>query len=74
MLTIRDITEQICELQGYIKVQRWANDEPEILFEGYDLWNLKDEYKDMEITFIYSYDTGKNPAICIELYKRMDSE
>ena len=72
-LTIRDIVDQITELQGLIKVQRWDGDEPTILYEGEDLERMTDDYMDQEICYIFPYDAGNNwPAICIELHPEED--
>lgn len=66
-LTIRDITEQITELQGYIKIQSIQNDNTIVHYVGEGLYNLKDEILDSEITYIYPYHTGMEPALCIEI-------
>lgn len=37
------------------------------MYEGDDVIELMDKISDMEITYIYPYDTGRRPAICIEV-------
>ena len=66
-LTIRDIVEQTNGLEGCVKIQYWEDDEPVVLYEGDDFVELMDEIGDMEITYIYPYDAGRRPAICIEV-------
>lgn len=67
MITVRNILEQIEELEGYIKVQYWKEDEPIIVYEGKEVCKIKEEYKDRQISRMFLYDMGKGPALCIEL-------
>ena len=68
MLTIREITEQIIEFQGYVKVQGITDyDEVIIYYEGEGTYGIPEEHLDREITYIYPYDNGEQAAICIEL-------
>lgn len=73
-LTIRDIEDSITAMEGHIKVQCWNGDDADVLYEGEGLFDIKDEIKDREICYIFPYDTGERPAICIELSCENESE
>ena len=68
-MTLRDLFEQCVEVEGWVKVQCWENeDSPNIYYEGYNLRSIPEEYLDMEIRYIFPFmATDIEAAICIEL-------
>lgn len=66
-MTLRAFLESGIVFEGYRKIQCWENeDNPTLYHEGTDL-DIPEEYMDREIAYIFPYDTGSSPAICIEL-------
>lgn len=65
MLTIRDLTEQF-EMQGEYQVAMYDDetDERTVLAEGYNFLNIKDNYLDAEILYMYADDN----KLVVEIY------
>ena len=66
-MTLRKLWESGIVIEGYRKIQCWEDeDNPNIYYEGTNA-DVPEEYMDREIAYIFPYDTGSSPAICIEL-------
>lgn len=67
-MIVRDFLKGETIVEGYIKIQTWRDDGMPIVYtEGYnvDLRGIIDN----EIAYIFPYDNGKEPCICIEIYE-----
>lgn len=67
-MTVRRFLKDETIVEGYIKIQSWRDDDkPTIYTEGYnvDLSGIMDR----EIAYIFPYDNGTEPCICIEIYE-----
>ena len=65
-MKVRDFLKCDTIVEGYIKIQTWRDDgSPIIHTEGYnvDLRGLMDK----DIAYIFPYDNGIEPCICIEI-------
>lgn len=66
-MTLREILESGIVIEGHRKIQCWEDeDNPTIYYEGTDA-NIREEYLDRDVAYIFPYNAGSNPAICIEL-------
>ena len=68
-MTLRDLFEQCVEIEGWVKVQCWENENyPEIYYEGYRVRSIDQKYLDRYIKYIFPWKvTDNEAAICIEL-------
>ena len=67
-MTIRQFLKDETIVEGYIKIQGWRDDDNPIIYtEGYNI-NLNG-IMDREISYIFPYDNGNEPCICIEIYE-----
>ena len=68
-MTIRDLFDNCVEVEGWVKVQCWENEDyPNIYYEGYSLRSTPEKYLDREIRYIFPFmTTDIEAAICIEL-------
>lgn len=69
-MLLRDFINSGINLEGYIKVQCWENeDNPTIYCEGNNhVLDIPEEYMDREIIYIFPYmENDVTAAICIEL-------
>ena len=65
-MTIRDFLKDSTIVEGYLKIQSWEDETTPIIYtEGYnvDLSGIMDK----EIAYIFPYDNGTEPCICIEI-------
>lgn len=66
-MTIRDFLKNSTIVEGYLKIQCWEGNEnyPTVYTEGYSV-DLKG-IMDKEIMYIFPYNNGTEPCICIEI-------
>lgn len=65
-MTVKDFLKGETIVEGYIKIQGWRDENSPVIYtEGYgvDLSGIMDK----EIAYIFPYDNGTEPCICIEI-------
>ena len=73
IMTLEKFKNEI-NLEGYIKVQCWEDEDyPTVYYEGHGWGDLK-EYLNREVAYVFPYKAEHNVAICIELAEAISED